>query len=57
MRRNKVDPKVISATLGHAKVTFTAEVYDHASVDEMRKPLAAVASQLLPTVTKDELVN
>ena len=54
MRRNKVHPKVISETLGHVKVTFAAEVYDHASVEEMREPLAAIASQLLPTVTNDE---
>jgi len=57
MRRNNVHPKVISGTLGHTKVTFAPEVYDHASVEDMRGPLAAIASQLLPTVTKIELVN
>lgn len=57
MRRNNVHPKVISGTLGHVKVTFAPEVYDHASVDEMRQPLAAIADQLLPTVTKNDLVN
>ena len=51
MRRNKVHPKVISGTLGHAKVEFTSEVYDHASVDEMREPLAEIANQLLPKAT------
>ncbi len=54
MRRNKVHPKVISETLGHVKVPFAPEIYDHASVEEMREPLAAIASQLLPTVTNDE---
>jgi hypothetical protein len=54
MRRNNVHPKVISGTLGHVKVTFASEVYDHASVEEMRGPLAAIASQLLPTVTKND---
>jgi hypothetical protein len=53
----KSAPKVISGTLGHAKVTFAPEVYDHASVEDMQEPLAAVASRLLPTVTKNELVQ
>jgi hypothetical protein len=57
MRRNNVHPKVIAGTLGHSKVTFAPEVYDHVSVEEMRKPLAAIADQLLPTVTKTESVN
>jgi integrase len=57
MRRNKVHPKVISGTLGHVKVTFAPEVYDHASVEEMREPLAAIANQLLPSVTNNKLVN
>jgi Phage integrase, N-terminal SAM-like domain len=33
------------------------EVYDHVSVEEMRKPRAAIADQLLPTVTKNGSVN
>jgi hypothetical protein len=57
MRRNKVHPKVISGTLGHVKVTFAPEVYDHASVEEMREPLAAIANQLLPSVTNNKLIN
>ena len=32
MAGNKVHPKVISGTLGHVKVEFTPQVYDHASV-------------------------
>ena len=57
MRRNKVHPKVISGTLGHVKVEFTSEVYDHTSVEEMRDPLVAIADQLLPTVTKTKSVK
>jgi integrase len=57
MRRNKVHPRVISGTLGHSKAMFASEVYDHASVEDMREPLAAIASQLLPTVTKNESIN
>ena len=44
----------IAATLGHSKVTFAPEVYDHASVADMQGPLTEIASQLLPIVTKGE---
>lgn len=54
MRRNGVHPKVISGTLGHTKVTFAPEVYDRTTVDDLQQPLAAIASQLLPSVTKCE---
>lgn len=57
MRRNNVHPKIISGTLGRVKVTFAPEVYDHASVEEMREPLAAIAGQLLPTVTNKEFAS
>jgi len=57
LRRNNVHPKVIAATLGHAKVTFAPEVYDHASVEDMQEPLTEVASQLLLSVTKNASVN
>ena len=57
MRRNNVHRKGISGTRGYSKIEFTSEVYDHASVEEMREPLSAIADQLLPSVTKIEIVK
>lgn len=57
MRRNNVHPKVISGALGHTKVTFSSEVYDHASVDDNLTPVAAIASQLLLSLTKSSVAK
>lgn len=50
MRRNGVHPKVISGILGHAKVGFTMDVYDHVNVEDFRQSLSSVASELLQNV-------
>jgi hypothetical protein len=54
MRRNGVHPKVISGTLGHAKVALAMDCYDHADKSDFQQPLALVAGRLLQSVTKDE---
>lgn len=52
LRRNGVDPRVRSGILGHSRVSLAMDVYDHPDVGDFEQPLAAVASQLLPSVTK-----
>ena len=52
MRRNGVHPKVISGILGHTRVSLAMDTYDHADVEDFRQPLALVAGELLPSVTK-----
>jgi hypothetical protein len=52
MRRKGVHPKVISAILGHSKVSLAMDTYDHTDLNDFRQPLAAVAGELLSTVTK-----
>jgi excisionase family DNA binding protein len=53
MRRSGVHPKVIAGILGHSKVDLQMNVYDRVDVDDLRQPLAAIASGLLPSVTKN----
>jgi excisionase family DNA binding protein len=53
MRRNGVHPKVVSGILGHSKVALAMDVYDHADTEDFRQPLATVAEELLPSVTKN----
>jgi integrase len=51
MRRNKVNPKLTSSILGHAKVDLAMDIYDHTDVDDLREPLAVMGAQLLRDVT------
>lgn len=53
MRRNGVHPKVVSGVLGHAKVQLAMNTYDHTNVEDFRLPLATIAEELLPNVTKN----
>jgi hypothetical protein len=48
MRRNGVHPKVISSILGHLRVNLAMDTYDRTTTEDLRQPLAEVASQLLP---------
>jgi integrase len=52
--RSGVFPKVVSDILGHSDVEITLNVYDHPETENFRKPLAAVADQLLRDVTKSD---
>jgi hypothetical protein len=52
--RSGVSPKVVSDILGHSDVEITLNVYDHPETENFRKPLAAVADQLLRDVTKSD---
>ncbi len=52
MRRNGVHPKVVSGILGHSKVSLAMDTYGHANVEDFRQPLAVIAGELLPSVTK-----
>ena len=45
-----VHPKLVSAILGHSKVNLAMDVYDVATVDELRGPL-----QLNPIEPKTEV--
>ena len=53
MRRNGVHPKVISGVLGHKRVELAMNTYDHANVEDFKQPLAAIAGELLRSVTKN----
>ena len=55
LQRSGISPKVVSDILGHSDVEITLNVYDHPETENFRKPLAAVADQLLRDVTKSEL--
>jgi len=57
MRRGGVNPVVISAVVGHKKVTLAAEVYDRANQSEIRDALGLVGRQLLPTVLPNSSVQ
>ena len=52
MRRNGVHAKVISGILGHSKVSLALDIYDHADVEDFRRPMEVVAGELLSSVTK-----
>jgi integrase len=52
--RSGVSPKVVSDILGHSDVEITLNVYDHPETENFRKPLAAVAEQLLRDVTNPD---
>jgi len=39
LRMDGVHPKLVSAILGHSKVNLAMDVYDVATVDELRGPL------------------
>jgi integrase len=52
LRRGGVHPKVISGLLGHSKVDLAMNVYDHLEAEELRAPLAHIASQLNPIEPK-----
>lgn len=54
MRRAGVHPKVLSGILGHSKVNLAMDTYDRVTVEDFQQPLADLASQLLPSVTKSE---
>jgi integrase len=54
LRRGGVHPKVISGLLGHSKVDLAMDVYDHLEAEELRAPLAQIASQLNPIEPKLE---
>ncbi len=51
MRRSGVHAKVIAGVLGHSRVNLAMDVYDRATVEDFRQPLAFIAGQLLPDVT------
>jgi integrase len=44
MRKDGVHPKIVSAVLGHSKVDLAMDVYDRVAIEELRKPLAMVAT-------------
>ena len=50
LRQDGVHPKLVSAILGHSKVNLAMDVYDRATVDELRGPL-----QLNPIEPKTEV--
>ena len=52
LRRGGIHPKVISGLLGHSKVDLAMNVYDHLEAEELRAPLAQIASQLNPIEPK-----
>jgi integrase len=54
MRRGGVNPVVVSAVVGHKKVTLAAEVYDRANRGEIRDALGVVSKQLLPRLLPGE---
>ncbi len=47
LREQGADIRVIANRLGHAQVSFTAQVYVHASTDAQAKPAGAVSRALL----------
>jgi len=49
LRRDRVHPKLVSAVLGHSKVNLAMDVYDRATVEELRGAL-----QLNPTEPNSE---
>ena len=51
LRQQGTHPKLVSAILGHSKVNLAMDVYDRATVDELRVPL-----QLNPIEPKTEAV-
>jgi integrase len=57
MRRGGVNPVVVSAVVGHKKVTMAAEVYDRANRSEIRDALGVMSKQLLPSVLPNQSVN
>lgn len=59
MRRNGTDAGVRAGILGQSREDLTKRVYDHPDVTDFEKPLADIATQLLPnqllqSVTKNE---
>jgi integrase len=55
LRRSGVHPKVVSDLLGHKRVNLAMDVYDRTDVQDFVQPLAAVAENLLQSVTKTEV--
>jgi integrase len=47
LRRAGVHPKVVSAVLGHSKVQFTSEVYDHVNEADLRRALVPDGTQAI----------
>lgn len=54
MRRGGVNPVVVSAVVGHKKVTLAPEVYNRANRSEVRDALGVVSKQLLPRMFPGE---
>jgi len=50
MRRGGVHPVVVSAVVGHKRVELAPQVYDRANLDDKRRALAVVGSELLPNL-------
>ncbi|HXJ16208.1 MAG TPA: hypothetical protein VNM68_03320 [Candidatus Polarisedimenticolia bacterium] len=57
MQRRGYSSKVVADIVGHASVATTEQIYVHADDADFRAALVAIASELLPDVTKSEPVN
>jgi integrase len=57
LRKHGWSAKVRADLLGHSNLQVTDGVYDHADQDDFREALGEIASELLPDVTKSEIVN
>jgi integrase len=54
MRSAGIHPVLISAILGHSKVDLAMNVYDRASVDELKQPLTYMGNELYRSVPKSQ---
>jgi integrase len=57
MRSAGVHPVLISAILGHSKVDLAMNVYDRASVDELKQPLTYMGNELYRNVPKSQVAG